>query len=111
MGATRPTRLLRTCQEVRDYGERPIPEDVLLGILEVARWTGPSKNSQPWELVVVGDRETLARLAAVVPDAEQVAQAPLTVVQVTTSAERVGDLGRQAERIMLAARSHGIGSR
>lgn len=50
------TEFLRTLRAVRRFSARPIPEDVLLGIIEVARWTGSAKNIQPWELVVVEDR-------------------------------------------------------
>ena len=104
------TRLLHSLRAVRHYADRPIPDDALLDILEVARWTGSSKNSQGWELVVVEDRGTLAALAGLAPNGEHLAGAALAVVQVVPSAQRVFDAGRQAERLMLAAWAHGVGS-
>ncbi len=107
-----PTRLLRSMRAVRRFSDQPIPDDVLNDILEVARWTGSSTNTQPWELVVVRDREALAELAMLSPNGDHLALARLAVVQVMHGND-VGpalDAGRQVERIMLAAWSHGIGS-
>jgi nitroreductase len=42
-----PRALLRSLRVVRRYADRPVPDDVLLSILEVARWTGSAKNTQP----------------------------------------------------------------
>ena len=95
---------------VGELGDRPIPGEVLRDVLEVARWTGSSKNSQRWELVVVRDRETVRRLAALAPAGDW-SGAALAIVQVTTAAENADDLGRQAERIVLAAQAYGIGAR
>jgi nitroreductase len=83
---------------------------VLRDVLEVARWTGSSKNSQPWELIVVRDRATLAALAALAPNGEHLRGATLAVVLVTRSAQAAFDAGRPAERLMLAAWAHGVGS-
>ena len=38
---------LRSLRAVRRYAQRPIPDAVLLDVLEVARWTGSAKNTQP----------------------------------------------------------------
>jgi nitroreductase len=45
-------------------------------ILEVVRWSGSAANRQPWELVVVRDRETLRALAEVKGYASHLAGAP-----------------------------------
>ena len=58
-----PIALLRSLRAVRRYADCPVPDDVLLSVLEVARWTGSAKNTRPWELVVVRDRARLAELA------------------------------------------------
>jgi nitroreductase len=47
-----PMALLRSLRAVHRYA----PDDVLVSIVEVARWTGSAENSQPWELVVVLNR-------------------------------------------------------
>jgi nitroreductase len=107
-----PTRFLRGLRAVRRFDPRPVPDDVLADILEIARWTGSAKNAQPWHLVVVTDRETLERLSRLAPFGDHVARAPaaIAVVMSERSRSRSFDEGRITERIMLAAWAHEIGS-
>ena len=54
-------RFLRGLRAVRQLRPEPLPEAVLNDILEVARWSGSAGNRQPWEFVVVRDRQMLER--------------------------------------------------
>src|ERR1700704_4572070 len=56
---------LRGLRAVRQLRPDPLPEPVLHDILEVARWSGSAGNRQPWEFVVVRDRDMLRRLASI----------------------------------------------
>lgn len=107
-------RLLRGLRAVRRFGPEPVPARVVNDLLEVARWSGSSQNRQPWELILVRDRETVRALAAVggLPGVTHLADAPLAVVLILTSASAAAafDEGRLSERIMLAAAAHGLGS-
>jgi nitroreductase len=95
---------------VRRFSARPIPEDVLLDILEVARWTGSAKNTQPWELLVVEDRAVLERLSTLGQYAGHLAGARLAIVLVMRGPGMAFDEGRLAQGVMLAAWAHGVGS-
>src|SRR4029077_6087505 len=46
----------------RVYQDRPVPADVLDRVLEAATMACSAGNTQPWELVVVTDGATKARL-------------------------------------------------
>ncbi len=105
-----PTRLLRTLRAVRRFADRPIPDDALLDVLEVGRRTGSSKNTQPWEIVVVRDPAMLRKISALGQFASHLATAQVGLVLVMDSANNAFDSGRLAERLMLAAWAHGIGS-
>jgi len=51
-------------RSVRAYLNKPVPEDVLMKILEAGRLAPSAKNLQPWHFVVVTDskkREVLSR--------------------------------------------------
>ena len=102
--------VLRKLRAVRRFADRPIPDDVMRDILEVGRRTGSSKNTQPWELVVVRDREMLKQLSELGGFAGYVAGAQVDIVLVMDSANNAFDCGRLAERLMLAAWAHGVGS-
>lgn len=104
------TRLLRSLRVVRRFSDKPIPEDVLTDILEVARWTGTSKNTQPWHIVVVEDREALRRLGGLGQFAGHIAGAKVALALVMDAPNNAFDCGRLAERVMLGAWAHGVGS-
>ena len=59
------TREIRKVRQARLYAPTPVPEDILQELLEIARWTGSSRNTQPWEFIVVTDREQLRRISQV----------------------------------------------
>ena len=105
-----PTRLLRSLRSVRRFSDRPIPEVILLDIVNTARWTGSSKNTQPWEVVVVQERATLEALSRLGQFAGHLAGAQAAIVFVMDSATNAFDCGRLAQNAMLAAWAHGVGS-
>ena len=102
--------LLRSLRSVRRYSAEPIADDVLGAILEDARWTGSSKNTQPWELVVVRDPATLRKLAGCGPYAGHLAGARAAIVLVMEHVQAQFDAGRLAQAIMTAAWGYGVGS-
>jgi nitroreductase len=104
---------LRSLRAVRGFRPHPVPEEVVNDVLEVARWSGSASNRQPWELVVVRERETLRALASVRGYAGHLAGAALGIVLVMAGErpeQETYDEGRLSERIMLAALAHGVGS-
>jgi nitroreductase len=107
---TSATKLLRSLRSVRRFSAQPIDDEVLLDILEVGRWTGSSKNSQPWEVVVIRDRSTLEQLSQLGQYAGHLAGAQVALALVMDSQANALDAGRLAQNVMLAAWAHGIGS-
>ena len=104
---------LRTLRSVRSFRPDPVPQEVLGDVLEVARWSGSATNKQPWEIVVIRERDTLRSLASVEGYAGHLAGAPLGIVLVMAgerAEQETYDEGKLAERIMLAAHAHGVGS-
>jgi nitroreductase len=106
------TKLIRSLRAVRRFADREIPDDVLRDILDTGRWTGSSKNTQPWDLVVVKNRETLAALAKLGQFAGHLAGAKLAIALVMRGDDAWSgmDEGRLMQNLMLGAWSHGIGS-
>jgi nitroreductase len=102
--------LLRTMRAVRRFSPEPIPRDVLLDILETSRWTGSAKNTQPWELLVMRDRETLQEVANLAPLGAHVAGAQAAIALIMNRPTAGFDEGRLAQTLMLAAWARGVGS-
>lgn len=105
-------RFLRSLRSVRRYSPRPVPADVVLQVLEVARWTGSGKNLQPWHFVVVRDAHTRRQLSMLGPFASHVADAPVVVAIAMAGDPFASDFdeGRVAHAIALAAAAVSLGS-
>uniref|UniRef100_A0A831TII9 Nitroreductase domain-containing protein n=1 Tax=Thermorudis peleae TaxID=1382356 RepID=A0A831TII9_9BACT len=103
---------MRKVRQIRQYRPDPIPEDVITELLEVAPWTGSSRNTQPWHFIVVDDRETLRRISQLRPPIAWVAEAPLGIAIVLDGESETSeayDEGRVTERLLVAARLLGLG--
>src|ERR1700687_123031 len=107
------TDFLRSLRAVREFQRKPVPDDVVRDILEVARWSGSASNRQFREIIVVRTRETLQPLAGLggyVGHLRNAALAMLLVMPGEWPEGETFDEGRLAERIMLGAGAHGVGA-
>ena len=106
------TALLRRVRQTRDFRADPVPEDALLDILDVARWTGSVSNSQPWTFIVVTDSEARRKMAEAAPYTAHIGVAPVVIVIAHDDSGNLEtdnyDEGRLTERIMTAATAHGL---
>jgi nitroreductase len=102
---------------MRQFSDRPILPEDLDRILEAGRRTPSSTNWQPWDFVVVTDREQLRELAGVWRGAFHVAGSQATVALVAPypldemrQDWMQFDFGQATMAMMLAAADLGIGS-
>lgn len=103
---------MRKVRQARLYEATAVPEDVVRQLLEVARWTGSSRNTQPWEFIVVTDKEALRRISEIRTPINWVADAPLAIATIMAGEAPLSesyDEGRLTERLLVAARLLGIG--
>ena len=105
------TEALRTVRQIRQYASEPVPDDVVQQLLEVARWTGSSKNTQPWHFIVVRDPDALRRISVLRPNINWLAGAPLAIAIVLDGAgsSQAYDEGRVTERLLIGAHMLGYG--
>ena len=54
-------RPLRRTRQVREFEPTPVDRATLDALADVARWTGSSRNTQPWRFIVITDPATIAR--------------------------------------------------
>lgn len=102
-------------RNVRSFSGQPIPAADLDQILEAGRRSPSSQNWQPWDFVVVTDREQLRELAQVFYGAHHVAQSAATIAVVAPVQDNEFhraqfDLGQATMSMTLAAADLGIGS-
>src|SRR5688572_24890430 len=80
--ATAAVEEMRKVRQARLYEPTPVPDEVVTQLLEVARWTGSSRNTQPWEFIVVTDKEQLRQISGLRTPINWVADAPLAIALV-----------------------------
>lgn len=54
---------IRSRRSIRRYKDKQIPKDKLLTILEMARLAPSASNRQPWEFIIVQDKDTREKIA------------------------------------------------
>ena len=120
--------LILSRSSVRRYSERPVPDHLVLSVIEAARNAPSASNSQPWRFVVVKDpkaRDELSRrsLSGIFSRTRFAAAAPVIIA---LCAERAGaseiakslkdsamyqlDIGIAGEHLALRAAEAGLGT-
>lgn len=103
---------VRTKHAVRLFEDKPVPEDIILQILDAGRRSQSSKNTQPWQFIAVRDRETLKALSKTGDYAGHLAGAAFAVILLGEVKRdwTMFDLGQSAAYMQLAAWELGVGS-
>jgi nitroreductase len=116
-------RPLRKVRQYRQFTEVAPTDEQIDAITDVARWSGSSRNSQPWRFIVIRDRDALLRIhEAGLPQTRSLATALVAIAIVLPGAGDAGrdpddedavsyayDEGRAAERMLIAASLLGLG--
>ena len=102
-------------RNVRTFTSEPVSQEHLARILEAGRLAPSSRNTQPWDFVVVTDRHQLQELSGVWVGAGHVAGSAATIALIVGDTGAPGvraefDLGQATMQMMLAAADLGIGS-
>lgn len=106
------TAEMKDVRQARQYEPKPVPDDILEELLEVARWTGSARNTQPWHFIVITDKEQLRQISQIRTPINWVADAPLAIAIVLNGdneASEAYDEGRVSERLFIAAKALGLG--
>lgn len=105
---------IRKVRQSRAFTDEAVTAEQLRQLLEVAQWTGSSRNTQPWHFIVIQDKEQLDKVSRVRGEMIRwAATAPLAIALVITAEGIISgafDEGRVTERLMIAARLLGLGA-
>jgi nitroreductase len=105
-------------RSVRKYQDRQVPQEMLEDLLQAAMAAPSAVVKDPWHFLVIRDRDSLNRLAEVLPNAPMLRQAPAAIV-VCGDIERahdrqesfmLQDLSAAVENVLLAANVLGLGA-
>jgi nitroreductase len=113
-----PSELVRPLvrvRQIRAFTNEPPTDAQLDAILDAARWTGSSGNSQPCRFVLIKDIETIRAVGeAGLSQTRPLLTAPAAIAVVLPADDRevsrAYDEGRAVERIMIASELVGLRS-
>ncbi len=106
-------------RSIRDYDDRPVPEEKLKRVLEAARLSPSASNRQDRKFVVVRDEARRRTLSQAAFGQVYVAQAPVVIAAVSTNPGYVMacgvpsfsmDLAIAIDHMTLAAVNEGLGT-
>lgn len=105
---------IRLKRAVRKFQDKPLPEDVILAILNAGRRSQSSKNEQTWQFIAIRDKSILRALSECGQWAGHLAGAALGIAILTPDPEGkfqiMFDAGQAAAFMQLAAWELGVGS-
>lgn len=113
---------IMTRTSIRAYTSDPVPVDVVETLLRAGMAAPSAMNGQPWEFVVINDRDSLDKLAGSLRYARMLKGAPLAIAVCghPTFTDREGnvrenkfwvdDCSAATENILLAAHALGLGA-
>jgi nitroreductase len=105
-------------RSIRVYSPGEVSEPVLTRLLEAAMAAPSAMTKDPWRFVVVRNKETLTKLAALHPGAAMLASASVAIVvcgDLDAAFERqvsylLQDCSAAIENLLLAAHTQGLGA-
>lgn len=105
---------IRTKRAVRQYQDKPIPDDAVRAILNAGRLSQSAKNLQPWHFIAIRERALLKKVAELGRFSPHLGDAALGIVILTPPPEErfqiLFDAGQASAYMQLAAWELGIGS-
>jgi len=106
-------------ESIRDYEDKPVPEEKLLRVLEAARLAPSGGNRQQWKFVVVREDKKRHELSQAAAGQTFVGKAPVVIAAVSTMPENIMkcgvpgyavDLAIAVDHMTLAAVDEGLGT-
>ncbi|MCD6221987.1 nitroreductase family protein, partial [bacterium] len=104
-------KLLKERRSIRKYQKKEVPEDIIEGIIDCARFAPSAMNIQPWEFIVITEEEMRKKIADITDYGKFIADAPLCIAVFCKDTKYYLEDGSAATTyILLAAKAYGLGS-
>jgi nitroreductase len=103
-------------RSVRKYTSEPVSEGTIQTLLQAAMSAPSAGNQQPWQFIVIDERQVLDALPDVHPYARMLRQAPLAILVCGDLARErnpgfwVQDCSAATQNLLLAVRAQGLGA-
>ncbi len=105
---------LKQRRSIRIYQDKMIPDKEIEMILEAGRWTPSASNRQPWEFIVIKNKEFLKKIADIAIFGKFLMKAPVAIAIIGKIRENpnwyIQDTSLVSMQMMLMAWTLGIGT-
>lgn len=104
---------IKSRRSIRKYKTDPVPEDLVVKILDAGRWAPSAGNRQPWSFIVLKDVEVKRKVAEATTYGKFLAEAPLgiaIVIDPKASNHPVEDGAIATQNMLLATHALGLGA-
>jgi nitroreductase len=107
---------IHTRRSIRTYQDKPVPDDLIQEVLAAAMSAPSACNAQPWQFVVIRDREILKEIPRINSHAAMAAHAPLAILVCgdlgleISAGYWVVDCAAAVQNLLLAAHALGLGA-
>ncbi|MFV0536762.1 MAG: nitroreductase family protein [Dysgonomonas sp.] len=101
-------------KSVRNFiKERPVSDEDVQTLIKAGMAAPSGKDTRPWQFLIINDREILDKMAAELPTAKMLAEAPMAIVvcgDTICSSYWYLDCSAATENILLAAEAMDLGA-
>ena len=105
--------IIKTRRSIREYTEKEVNDDDILKILKAGMQAPGSRlGAEPWEFVVIKNKETLSKMAEIKPRVKTAPVAILLVANIERAFYKLHwqqDMSAAAENMLLEAVNLGLG--
>lgn len=100
---------------VRKFNDKPVPKDIVIKLLESGMQAPSANNQQPWEFIVVDERDLLDELVKTSGGARPLNTATLCIIPmikpgIKSPLFNIQDLSAATQNILLEATNQGLGA-
>lgn len=99
-------------RSVRKYLDREIPKKILEDLVDCGRLAATARNAQPWEFVVVTDKQKLKQISDITSHGKFIANsaACIAVFGKKDATYFLEDGSAATQNILVASKAHNLGS-
>ena len=107
---------IHTRRSIREYLDKPIPEELVNKLLAAAMAAPSARNQQPWEFIVITKKSLLEKIPTINPYTQMALNAPLAILVCgdlkaeTAPGYWVIDCAAATQNLLLCAHALGLGA-
>jgi nitroreductase len=107
---------IHTRRSIRQFQNKPVPDELVTKVLDAAMYAPSACNAQPWQFVLLTDRQILKQVPAINSHAAMAEHSPLSILVCGDTSLEISpgfwvvDCAAAVQNLLLAAHAVGLGA-